>query len=72
MNGQNLTARATWRKSSFSGSGASGSGDCVEVATLADGTIGVRDSKHPDAAALRFTRSEMAEWISACKAGEFA
>lgn len=34
-----------WRKSSRSGS----AGDnCVEVSQAADGTVGIRDSKHPD------------------------
>ena len=39
-----------WRKSSFSLS----NGDCVEVAGLADGYIGVRDSKAPQGPVLRF------------------
>ena len=71
MNDQNLMASATWRKSSFSGTGGSGGGDCVEVAALADGTVGVRDSKNPRGGALRFTRSEIAAWVAGCKAGEF-
>lgn len=66
-----LLSHATWRKSSFSGSGGAGGGDCVEVAHLANGTIAVRDSKRPDAGALLFTRAEMAAWIDGCKAGEF-
>ncbi|WFE30294.1 DUF397 domain-containing protein [Solwaraspora sp. WMMD791] len=44
-------SRADWRKSSRSS--ASGS-NCVEVATLAGGTIGVRDSKDPHGPALLF------------------
>jgi len=39
-----------WRKSSFSMS----NGQCVEVACLADGHVGVRDSKAPDGPVLRF------------------
>ncbi|MFV2084110.1 DUF397 domain-containing protein [Micromonospora sp. LOL_021] len=42
---------ARWRKSSRSS--ASGS-NCLEVATLAGGTIGVRDSKDPHGPALLF------------------
>lgn len=42
---------AHWRNSSRSS--ASGS-DCVEVATLAGGTIGVRDYKDPNGPALLF------------------
>jgi hypothetical protein len=68
---RDMLAQAAWRKSSFSGSGGSGGGDCVEVAPLADGAIAVRDSKNPDAGALLFTRAEMSAWIKGCKAGEF-
>ncbi len=39
-----------WRKSSFSMS----DGDCVEVATLASGQVGVRDSKAITDPHLRF------------------
>ena len=64
-------ARAVWRKSSFSGSGDAGAGNCVEVATLADGTIALRNSNQPDTGVVSFTRSEIAAWIKGCKAGEF-
>ncbi|WP_156754944.1 DUF397 domain-containing protein [Actinokineospora pegani] len=37
----------TWRKSSFSGSGGTGGGDCVEAAVLAPEVRGLRDSKNP-------------------------
>lgn len=56
-----------WRKSSFSGS----NGECVETATVSDGTIAVRNSNNPEAGTLRFRRSEIAAWIAGCKAGEF-
>jgi hypothetical protein len=39
-----------WRKSSFSMS----NGDCVEVARLAGGCVGVRDSKATEGPVLRF------------------
>lgn len=58
-----------WRKSSFSGSREDD--DCVEVAPLPDGGVALRDSKHPEAGHLTFTRSEMAAWIAGAKAGEF-
>ena len=60
-----------WRKSSFSGSGGTGGGNCVEVAELADGGIAVRNSNRPDAGVVTFTPAEMAAWIKGCKAGEF-
>ena len=56
-----------WRTSSFS----KNEGDCVEMAAFGDGTVGVRDSKDRAGGTLRFTRSEMAAWLNACKAGEF-
>ncbi|WP_159841501.1 DUF397 domain-containing protein [Nocardia sp. CY41] len=45
---------AEWFKSSHSGTG----GDCVEVAHLTGGMVGVRDSKNPTGPALIFTPSE--------------
>lgn len=68
---KDLVARAEWRKSSFSGSGGGGAGNCVEVAPLADGTIALRNSNHPEAGTVFFTRTEMHAWIEGCKAGEF-
>jgi len=55
-----------WRKSSFSPDS-----QCVEVAELSSDTIGVRNSNHPEAGVLVFTRSEIGAWIKGCKAGEF-
>jgi len=43
---------ATWRKSSYSGSGG---GECIEVAD-APGAVLVRDSKNPDGPRLAFER----------------
>jgi hypothetical protein len=68
---KDLLARATWRKSSFSGSGDTGGGNCVEIAPVADGAIAVRNSKQPDAGVVFLTSAEMAAWIKGCKAGEF-
>ncbi|MBB5917466.1 hypothetical protein BJY24_006378 [Nocardia transvalensis] len=45
---------AEWFKSSRSSTG----GDCVEVAHLAEGMVGVRDSKNPNGPALVFSPSE--------------
>jgi hypothetical protein len=56
-----------WRISSFSGN----NGTCVEVAALPDGHIAVRNSSHPERAAILFTRAELNYWINGIKAGEF-
>jgi len=45
---------AKWFKSSRSQAGR----ECVEVAFLDDGVVGVRDSKNPTAPALVFTPTE--------------
>jgi hypothetical protein len=66
-----VAADATWRKSSFSGGGGTGGGDCVEMALLPDGVVALRNSKHPDAGVVLFTRSEITAWVNGCKAGEF-
>lgn len=56
-----------WRKSSFS----LANGECVEVRALGGGIIGVRDSKDPDGAVLRFTRGEIDAFLRGAAAGEF-
>jgi len=57
-----------WIKSSKSGTNG---GNCVEVARLDDGTIGVRDSKNPDEAVLRFTRAEWEAFLDGVAQREF-
>ena len=56
-----------WTKSSLSFSNS----NCVEVARLPDGTVGVRDSKNPDAAILRFTPAEWQAFLGGARRGEF-
>jgi hypothetical protein len=56
-----------WIKSSLSFS----NGNCVEVASLPDGLIGVRHSKNPDGAFLRFTPDEWDAFIGGVRRGEF-
>jgi hypothetical protein len=50
-NGDERDFGSSWWKSSYSSS----NGHCVEAACLADGRIGVRDSKVADGPVLRFT-----------------
>ncbi|WP_454198400.1 DUF397 domain-containing protein [Nocardia sp. Marseille-Q1738] len=58
---------ASWFKSSFSAS----NGQCVEVAHLDGGTVGVRDSKNPTRTALVFTPGDWDAFLAGAKDGEF-
>ncbi|WP_433680253.1 DUF397 domain-containing protein [Nocardia sp. CA-119907] len=58
---------ARWFKSTRSG----GSQDCVEVAFLDDGRVGVRDSKNPTGPALVFTPGEWDAFTAGVADGEF-
>ncbi|MFI6364437.1 DUF397 domain-containing protein [Nocardia sp. NPDC050630] len=60
-------SRVTWFKSSYSESGA----QCVEVAWLDEGRVGVRDSKTPTGPALIFTPSDWDAFTAGVKDGEF-
>ncbi|WP_024801496.1 DUF397 domain-containing protein [Nocardia sp. BMG51109] len=54
-----------WFKSSRSGAGK----ECVEVAFLADGRVGVRDSKHPGGPALIFGPDEWTGFVDGVRSG---
>lgn len=54
-----------YRKSSFSQL------ECVEVASLPDGTVFVRDSKDTSKPAHVFDKHEWAAFVAGAKAGEF-
>jgi hypothetical protein len=57
-------SRAAWRKSSYSnGNG----GQCVQVARNLPGTVAVRDSKNPRAAALTFRPSAWRVFVTGLK-----
>jgi hypothetical protein len=71
MINEDRLASAQWRKSSFSGSGGTGGGNCVEIAPLPDGAFAVRDSKNPHTGVVCFTFAGMSAWIKGCKTGEF-
>jgi len=58
---------SSWVKSSLSMS----NGNCVEVASLSGGGIGVRDSKDTEGPVLRFTPSEWQAFLGGVRNGEF-
>ncbi|MBF6084503.1 DUF397 domain-containing protein [Nocardia cyriacigeorgica] len=59
---------AKWFKSSRSG----GNKECVEVAHLRNGLVGVRDSKNPTSPALVFTPGQWDAFTAVVSNGEFA
>ena len=56
-----------WIKSSLSFS----NGNCVEVASLSNDEIGVRDSKDAEGPVLRFTSDEWHAFLGGVRNGEF-
>ncbi|ATL70816.1 DUF397 domain-containing protein [Nocardia terpenica] len=60
-------SEARWFKSSRSSS----TRDCVEIAHLDGGTVGVRDSKNPTGPALVFTPGEWDAFTAGMQDGEF-
>jgi len=59
---------AGWRKSSHSNG--NGGNNCVEVAVVAS-AVGVRDSKNPDRALLRFSPAAWKSFVCDTKHGVF-
>lgn len=57
----------SWEKSHRSNS----QGNCVELAKLPDGSVAVRNSRHPAGPALVYTKAEIAALIKGAKAGDF-
>lgn len=64
---EKASSGSNWVKSSLSFS----NGNCVEVASLADGEIGVRNSRDSDGAVLRFTPGEWHAFLGGVRNGEF-
>ncbi len=62
-----LGSGSYWVKSSLSFSNS----NCVEVADLPGGGIGVRDSKDPGGPVLRFTPGEWHAFLGGVRKGEF-
>ena len=58
---------ARWVKSRHSNA----EGNCVEVATLFDGGVALRNSRDPDGPALVYTPAEVAAFVAGAKDGEF-
>jgi hypothetical protein len=56
-----------WVKSSLSFA----NGNCVEVASLPDDEIGVRNSRESEGAVLRFTSDEWHAFLGGVRNGEF-
>ncbi|MGD0554697.1 MAG: DUF397 domain-containing protein [Streptosporangiaceae bacterium] len=56
-----------WVKSSLSFS----NGNCVEVASLSGGGVGVRNSRTPEESILQFTPAEWHAFIGGVHNGEF-
>lgn len=62
-----ITPGVIWVRSSLSFS----NGNCVEVADVGAGAVGVRDSKDPEGPVLRFTPGEWRAFIGGARNGEF-
>jgi Domain of unknown function (DUF397) len=56
-----------WRKSSYSCS----NGDCVEVASLGNADLGVRDSKDRHGPVLTFSVPQWRTFVAGIRAGDF-
>jgi hypothetical protein len=61
------TAGSCWTKSSLSYA----AGNCVEVASLPEGEIGVRNSRDSAGPVLRFTPAEWHAFLGGVRNGEF-
>jgi len=46
-------------------------GNCVEVASLGDGSIAMRNSRDPEGPALVYTPAEITAFLAGAKEGEF-
>lgn len=61
-----MSSNPAWRKSTYSGVQ---EGNCVEVADLGD-TVGLRDSKAPDAGHLTVSATCFADLVARVRRGE--
>ncbi|MEU5692054.1 DUF397 domain-containing protein [Actinosynnema sp. NPDC020468] len=66
-----MTEHLTWRKSSFSTGDGTG-GECVELASLTDGGVALRNSTLGDASpVVTYTKAELRAFVLGVKNGEF-
>ena len=61
------TSNLAWQKSRRSNP----SGNCVELASLPDGGVAMRNSRHPDGPVLVYTRDEIAAFVGGARDGDF-
>lgn len=61
-------ATAEWRKATKSGANG---GDCIEVAPLSGGRVGIRDTERPDLAPLVVKAGVWDAFTDGVKKGEF-
>ncbi|WP_157249807.1 DUF397 domain-containing protein [Nonomuraea typhae] len=58
---------ATWRRATRSGD----AGDCLEVAPLPGGRVGIRDSEHPEIGPFVVSGSVWRAFVDGARKGEF-
>ncbi|WP_214107976.1 DUF397 domain-containing protein [Acrocarpospora catenulata] len=61
-------AAAAWRKASFSGGNG---GNCLEVAPLSGGRVGLRDTEAPHQEPFVVSASVWTAFVKGAKSGEF-
>jgi hypothetical protein len=61
-------ANAPWRKATASGGNG---GDCIEVAPLPGGHVGIRDTERPEVDPYVVSGSVFAAFVDGAKKGEF-
>jgi hypothetical protein len=64
---QTASSGLCWVKSSLS----LANGNCVEVASLPDGGVGIRNSRHADGPVLSFTPDEWHSFLGGARNGQF-
>ncbi|MFD9072528.1 DUF397 domain-containing protein [Streptomyces lasiicapitis] len=60
-------ASVVWVKSRES----NGTGNCVELASLPDGAVALRNSRFPEGPALVFTVAEVTAFVAGARVGDF-